>query len=723
MPFILLLISFSIFIYSQNENKRLTLHKTDAIIKIDGIIDDAWSEADSATNFFQFTPYYNQPPVYPTVAKLLTNDNSLFCLMICYDDRNSIQEITGTLDNFSGDVVSLMLDTFGDRRTGYKFAVSSTGVRADSRILDDNRQRDYTWDGIWFGDAKIYDWGFVVEMEIPYKSIQYDENLTEWGLDFDRWSPERKEDLYWCVYEENEGMRVSKFGKLILNEFRPTIKGLNLEIYPVVLGSSKYLGNGKYKFDTDGGLDIFYNPSQKLTYQLTINPDFAQIEADPFTFNISRYESFISERRPFFIQGKEIFLAAGRENRSGFYSPMELFYSRRIGKKLPDGKEVPLQLGTKAFGRIDDWEYGGFIAKTGEVDYEDKGKKLTEHSAYFGSARIKKQILDNSVIGVMFVGKQTNPNDGSKGTLNGVIDIDGAFRSTDWQLAYQFARSISNGDGDYAFSAGFTNFASGWMTLARTRYVGEKFDISQVGFVPWKGTTSFVAISGPRWYYENGTISSILLYGGGALTNEKVDNYTDYQAVLGFNMSFRSNWGFEINYSNGKSKDQNVKYNSSDISFSSWFNVSPKWNGNLWGGIQKTFNFRRNYSALYSWQSAWIEWTPLTFMRFGSEISNFVEYNPDGKVEDIFFNARPTITVTPINYLTLRLYVDNLYVKSTDKLESVIIGFLFSYNFLPKSWLYFAVNEFQNREEENNIRIMKTNARAAVLKVKYLYYF
>ena len=131
---------------------------------------------------------------------------------------------------------------------------------------------------------------------------------------------------------------------------------MNLEVYPVGLAKAVYEGNNEYKVTANAGLDIFYNPSPKLTLQFTANPDFAQIEADPFSFNISRYESYFSERRPFFTEGNEIFMPSGRDRSSGFYRPIELFYSRRIGKLLPDGSEVPLIVGTKAFGRLDNWE-------------------------------------------------------------------------------------------------------------------------------------------------------------------------------------------------------------------------------------------------------------------------------------------------------------------------------------------------------------------------------
>ncbi len=126
-----------------------------------------------------------------------------------------------------------------------------------------------------------------------------------------------------------------------------------------------------------------YNPSPKLKFQLTANPDFAQIEADPYNFNISRYETFFDERRPFFTEGSEIFTASGKERNTGFYQPLNIFYSRRIGKVLPDGSTVPLIAGAKAFGRLNDWEYGGFAAVTGEKNYITDDTMHTEERAYF----------------------------------------------------------------------------------------------------------------------------------------------------------------------------------------------------------------------------------------------------------------------------------------------------------------------------------------------------
>lgn len=703
--------------------KTLKLKKTTERVLIDGAIDPVWSTADSADGFMMQQPYHNLPSTRRSVAKVLTTDQALYCLLVCYDQRDSIQVITGKLDNAEGDYVSVMLDSFLDKRTAYKFGVTAAGARSDCRLLDDARNRDYSWDGVWFSAAKVYDWGFVVEWEIPYRSIQYDENLTEWGLDFDRWMPARNEDTYWCRYEENEGQRVSKFGKLVFEDFHPTIKGNNLEFYPVGITRATYLEDGKYKGDPDAGLDIFYNPSQKLTFQLTANPDFAQIEADPFAFNISRYETYFDERRPFFTQGNEVFTPSGREQNTGFYRPLELFYSRRIGKVLADGSEVPLQFGTKAFGRLGDWEYGGFLAMTGARDYLEDEQQLTEPKAYFSSLRFKRQILDNSSIGILYVGKHSLNQD------DGVLDIDGAFRSSDWQLSYQFARSFKNRDGDFAASSGLSMMKEDMLLMIRSKYIGEKFDVSQVGFVPWLGTGEFTAIGGPRWYFKEGYVSQILLLTGVMTNYKNVESYLDHSGALIFNMQFRTNWGFELDYFIGRSKDQGIKYDSYELDYSSWFNISPKWNANVYGVYAKTYNFSRDYLAPYFSLGSQFAWHMLKVLDVGTSFSTYLEGNPAGKVQDITYNARPFFSLTPVNDLNLRVYLDNVFVRSSDRVERVIFGALFSYSFLPKSWIYLAINELHDRSDQFDPagsllpNTLHVTDRVSVLKIKYLYYF
>ncbi|MBN2417549.1 carbohydrate binding family 9 domain-containing protein [bacterium] len=710
--YIPLIFCMSAALFAHNDNKVLNIKKTDTAPVIDGIIDDCWELSETADDFFQLMPYFGNEPTNRTVARILTTQDALYCMIVCYDDDGRVQAYKGSLDNISGDHCSLMLDTFGNGRTAYKFGVSASGVRSDCRLIDDARNRDYTWDGIWFSGAKVYDWGFVVEMKIPYKSLQYNESLLSWGLDFDRYDAELKEDLYWCCYEESEGQRVSKFGKLYFNGFRPTIRGMHLELYPVGLVQAEQQEDGSKEVKPNAGLDVLYNPSPKLVFQGTVNPDFAQIEADPFEFNISRYETYFDERRPFFTEGNEIFMASGRQRNMGFYRPMELFYSRRIGRKLPDGSEVPLWAGAKTFGRAGAWEYGAFTAFTGEREYETDEETSVEERAVFGSARLKKQIMGNSSVGLLFVGKHTASGD------NGVIDVDGAFRGSNWQLAYQIARSYRDDKGDFAGSAGFTMISDKAIVGVRSRVVGNNFDIDDVGFVPWRGTAELVGLAGPRWYFQDGYIRSILCYVGPILNYEKVDAFTDYGALFGFNMQFRTNWGFEINTDYGRSKELDVTYDAYSFSFSNWYNVNPRWNASFNGGYAKTYNFSRDYLADYLWLNGYFQWQVHRSFNIGTSAGIFAEGNPQGSIEEITYNSRPFISANPINNMNVRIYLDNLWFRSSGEVEQLIGGLLFSYNFSPKSWIYLAINELQYRPGET----LKLRDRAAVFKLKYLYY-
>jgi hypothetical protein len=360
---------------------------------------------------------------------------------------------------------------------------------------------------------------------------------------------------------------------------------------------------------------------------------------------------------------------------------------------------------------------------TGETDYELDGQNLKEPNAYFGAFRIKRKIFENSSIGVLFVTKNSDTG------TNSVFDIDGAFRDSDWQLAYQLAASLKNSKTDFAFSTGFRKFTKSWGTLYKMRGIGKNFDVSEIGFVPWRGTFSSSLVSGPLFIYDEGHISNIFIYTGANINYEDEDLHYDRAFILGLSTSMRNGWGFEINILSGKSKDNSIIYNSLDLSLSSWINVSQNWSANFWSGYSNTYNFRRGYLAFYSWFGSRFSIRPYDFLNFGSSFEMFVEGNPSNKIEDITFTSRPFISLTPINNFNLRLYVDNLYLKSSDKLERLIVGFLFSWNFSAKSWIYLAINELKSRTNEldefNNIILSRltTVDRVGVFKIKYLYYF
>lgn len=284
-----------------------------------------------------------------------------------------------------------------------------------------------------------------------------------------------------------------------------------------------------------------------------------------------------------------------------------------------------------------------------------------------------------------------------------VIDLDGAFREDDWQLAYQVAHSLGNEKDDIAFSAGFTKISEKWVTLAKSRYIGNDFSIKEIGFVPWVGTSNTVAITGPRWQFDKGVLRSMMIFGGGSINWEQADNYTDLSAVLGINLQFRENWGTELNIDYGKAKDYSVKYSSFNASINSWFYTSPKWSGNFSTKFSKTYNFSREYLAFYTSHGLSIDWKPLGYLKVGTSLNAFIEGNPDNEIEEITYNARPYFSLTPFNNFSIKMYMDNLFLRSTNQLEQMIVGFLLAYNFSPKSWIYLAINDVQNRQNQLDI--------------------
>lgn len=717
----LFLIIFYALINCEPQNnikkKELEVLKIETQIIIDGMEDEIWKIADSVDNFIQHDPKYGFPPSERTIAKVLMDDDNIYFLIKAYASKSKLVLSKGMTDQMTGDIVSVMLDTRDDKKTAYKFAVSASGVKMDCKLLDDGRQRDYSWNGIWEAESKIYDWGYLVEIKIPFKSLMYNPNINYWKIDFDRWIPELREDIYWSSYEVNSGLRVSGFQKLLFVDSKPSKSGMNIEIYPTIVGKAKYMRNNTYNTSLEPGLNAFINPSPNFSASLTIYPDFAQIESDPFNFNISRYESYFSEARPFFTEGREYFSPAGKDRNINFYQPLEFFYSRRIGKSLTANKVVPINIGAKIFGNSGDYEYATLFCQTASEKYLIDTNLFVEPKAYFSVARVKRNFFENSNIGLLFASKYTNDYH------NYVADIDGAFRGSSWQFAYQFGYSSYNNNRDFAASAGYGIITDNWVFAARSRYVGENFDVSQIGFVPWKGVSEFAIISGPIFRFENISLKQISLFGGGSVYYEKIDNYADKSFFLGSNFNFLNKYGFELNVEIAKQKDNEAKYNSYSFNSYFWLNTSTNWNFNVWGNYSKTYNFRRNYLGYLATGGFSFSYKISNSLKLGTNYRTFAEYSPNHKLDKITYNGRPYISLTPFNNFNLYLYVDNTITSLTRKIERAYIGFLLSYNYSAKSWFYLAINEGYSMNYLDQNKPLELAYRNAILKFNYLIYF
>lgn len=336
--FLLLFICYSA--YSEEPVKKMYLaQKCSSPITIDGIPDEtAWSEKWE-NGFVQREPYENSKPTQETKFQLLYDDEFIYVAIKALDTApDSIVNRLSRKDKMDGDMVSLILDSYHDLRTAFMFTVSAAGVKSDEIMSEDGAVEDLTWDPIWFVRTKIHSWGWCAEMKIPLTQLRFEKKSKEvWGLDLVRFLFRKNEISLWQPISRTQPGFVSFMGELAFpGELKPRRQvdltpyaTSSLNTYPKEENNN--LASGR---DTklNAGLDGKIGVTNNLTLDFTINPDFGQVEADPSQVNLTAYETFYVEKRPFFIEGKNITrypLGFG----DGDLSLEQLFYSRRIGRK------------------------------------------------------------------------------------------------------------------------------------------------------------------------------------------------------------------------------------------------------------------------------------------------------------------------------------------------------------------------------------------------------
>jgi hypothetical protein len=314
---------------NETQVKKLRAYRLNPEVPtVDGTLDEtAWNspELDKGRDFTQRNPDDGAEASESTLVAIAYGEHALFVAFWCYDSQPELiaRQLVRRDRGAQSDQVGVRIDGFHDHQTGYGFCVSAAGVQQDWRIYNDGWS-DWNWDGVWDAAVKIQPWGWTAEMEIPYHCLRFpDQEEQVWGLNFSRVINRREEDSWWSPISNSESGFVSKFGHLT------GLKGIeparHLEVLPY--GVSSYETERKRRSNPDGegsfgntGLDVKWGLSSNLILDATINPDFGQVELDEPVLNLSTFETYFGERRPFFVEGSDLF-----DNR------FDLFYSRRIG--------------------------------------------------------------------------------------------------------------------------------------------------------------------------------------------------------------------------------------------------------------------------------------------------------------------------------------------------------------------------------------------------------
>jgi hypothetical protein len=317
------------------EKKQITAVRTATAPKIDGDISDIeWQKAPVASDFIQYSPYSGKPASHGTEVRILYDDEAIYIAAMMYDTNpDSIFMHLGKRDSdnsINADQFHIELSTFNDGINGETFKVSASGVQSDSKARSSSSSGgggggmwgsgDSSWDAVWYSKVKIIENGWVAEMKIPYSALRFPRrDVQTWGINFWREIRRYREQSSWSYVNREIGTSFSHLGELTgLTNLIPPVR---LSLVPYLSGYAEKYNGEKPGYSYSGGLDLKYGINESFTLDATLIPDFGQVQSDDQVLNLTPYEVKYNERRPFFMEGTELF------------SRGNIFYSRRIGTK------------------------------------------------------------------------------------------------------------------------------------------------------------------------------------------------------------------------------------------------------------------------------------------------------------------------------------------------------------------------------------------------------
>ena len=430
--FILLLIFFLSFEFiGAQEQKDITTKRVyttkflgqNKAPVIDGLLEDpGWDIVEWNSNFIEHEPDENTEPTLQTRFKIVYDSKNLYVGIRAFDDEpNKIEKRLSRRDGFDGEWVSIGIDSYHDKRTAFIFTVNAVGVKADSFVSDNGDNEDDSWNPIWYTKTNIDNKGWTAEMKIPLSQLRFGKSKEQiWGLQIARHLFRKEEISVWNRIRRDAEGWISESGELhgLLNlepqkqlEIQP-FSVTQFESYPKDPGDPFRDGSD---FKLNGGLDAKIGITNDLTLDLTVNPDFGQVEADPGAISLDGFEIFFREQRPFFIENKNIFdfrLGGNRDN---------LFFSRRIGRspqgdpEISDNEFIDQPANTTILGAAkfsgktkNGWSIGILESLTSkeyaEIDNNsDRREELVEPLTNYFLGRLQKDFNNrNSFIGGIF---------------------------------------------------------------------------------------------------------------------------------------------------------------------------------------------------------------------------------------------------------------------------------------------------------------------------------
>jgi len=457
-------------------------------VVLDGVLNDAvWQRVPAASGFIQREPAAGAAATEDTEIRVAYTPSALYIGIRALDSNPGAvvaRAMQRDADVAEDDSVSIVLDTFDDRRNAYYFATNANGVRTDGLINDEGDDFTTDWNGLWRVKARRTEEGWTAEMEIPFSTLRFSPGKEAWGLNVRRMVRRKGEESYWAsVPLEADITRISVAGRLTgLAGMSP---GLNLRVKPFSVASGRESAAPAQKAKTGGGtatdsntgLDVKWGVGRGLALDLTVNTDFAESEADEQQVNLSRFSLFLPERREFFLENAGIFEFGPR----AVFGPPVLrpFFSRRVGLTA-DGRAVPIQWGTRLTGRSGPWSIGVLDAQTSAPE---EGGGAADN---WGALRLRRRIGERTSVGLL------STRHAAAGEENRVFGMDADFNLTSrLKLRSFWAQSDDTADGS-GRTGGLGALYRGplWRWSLDGTQIGERFD-PEAGFLLRRGVRRY----------------------------------------------------------------------------------------------------------------------------------------------------------------------------------------------------------------------------------------
>ncbi len=703
-----------------------------AALEVDGTLDEAvYRDTPPFSDFVQTLPLAGQPASERTEVWVLFDDDNFYISARCWDSAPESRWVANEMrrDSFNilqNERIGFMIDSFYDRRNGMIFNVNPIGGRMDGQLTSES---DYNgdWNPVWEAETGRFEGGWTLEAAIPFKSLRYRPGRAQvWGLNVSRrvfW----KNELSYVV-----PMPVSREpGAIFLSSLAATLVGLEapqggttLEIKPYAITDltsdrtttpriSNQLGG-------DAGLDVKYGVTQNLVADLTLNTDFAQVEADEQQVNLTRFSLFFPEKREFFLENQGVFaFGGGGTGPFGVNNDTPvLFYSRRIG--LNEGREVPMQAGGRLTGRVGRFTVGAMNIRTG--DEAATGAVPTN----FSVLRIKRDLLRRSSIGAIFTGRSVSTlGPGSSETygadanfgFHDTVNIDTYWARTETpgsggdDVSYR-AKFEYRGDrygvqlehlavgGDFRPDVGFLRREDFDRSFGSFRFSPRPYGIAAVRRFTWEGRFD---------YYTSraGVVETRLAQGLFGIEFENADQFDiEYTRSYEFlDRPFQIADDVAIPVAGYRFEDTRVAYQfGRQRAFSGMLAVQ---HGSFYGGEKTTVEM----GLPGGFRSGRLELTPRLSLEPGISY-NRVEL-PQGRFTTSLVTTRTTYTATPLMFVSA-------LVQYNSSNASLGANVRFRWEYQPGSELFVVYNE---QRDTLTPRHPELQNRSFVIKINRLFRF